>query len=232
MVGIVSIVLCWVPILNNIFIFIGIVGLGLGIAGIVITKKKQATRSGFGMAVAGTILSIVAIIGVFATQALYVKAVDTAVNKLSSPSITSAQSGSTDTSSTGSAQESSDSSSDSGIVIHIESLKPAGNDYEGKPTVMLTYTVTNNSDKNFSVMTLSAKAFQNGTSLGDFVIYRDNPEGYDTQSKMQDIQPGATGTVTEAFNLQDETTPVHVEIEDSFDFSGKSQPVTQDFPLQ
>lgn len=77
--GIVALVLCWVPILNNVFLFVGLAGLGFAIAALVIASKRKAPK---GMPIAGLILSIVAIIGVFATQAMYSAALDSVVKSV------------------------------------------------------------------------------------------------------------------------------------------------------
>lgn len=77
--GIVALVLCWVPVLNNVFLFVGIAGLGFAIAALVVASKHKAPK---GMAVAGLILSVLSIIGVFASQALYVAAIDSVVAEI------------------------------------------------------------------------------------------------------------------------------------------------------
>lgn len=77
--GIVAIALCWVPVLNNVFLFVGLAGLGFGIAALVVASKRRAPK---GMPIAGLILSILSIIGVFATQALYTAAIDSVVESI------------------------------------------------------------------------------------------------------------------------------------------------------
>ncbi|HEY4557154.1 MAG TPA: hypothetical protein VIG82_03070, partial [Enteractinococcus sp.] len=54
-------------------------GLGFAIAALVVASKHKAPK---GMAVAGLILSVLSIIGVFASQALYVAAIDSVVAEI------------------------------------------------------------------------------------------------------------------------------------------------------
>lgn len=63
----------WVPILNNLSFVIAIPGLILGVVALLINKKNKKTLS-----IIGTILSIVAMVIVLATQSMYGKALDNA----------------------------------------------------------------------------------------------------------------------------------------------------------
>jgi uncharacterized membrane protein len=81
-IGIVSLLLCWVPILNNLVIVLAIIGVIFSIIGIVGTKAGR--RSGRGMAIAGLVLGIIAVVGVLGTQAMYGAALDNASKSLDS----------------------------------------------------------------------------------------------------------------------------------------------------
>jgi hypothetical protein len=72
--GIIALVLCWVPIVNNFAAVLAVVGLALGIPALV--SARRGKRTGRGMALASVILSVVAIVGVLATQALYSSVLD------------------------------------------------------------------------------------------------------------------------------------------------------------
>lgn len=76
-----------------------------------------------------------------------------------------------------------------------------GEDYQGRPMLVVTYTFTNNSDKAQSFMVaVSDKAFQNGVEL-ERAISTD----IDTQSSIKEIKPGATVTVQQAYLLDDQS---------------------------
>lgn len=70
MLGIIGILLSWVPIVNNVAAIISIAGLVFGIIGIVKTGRKGRKR-GRGLAIAGVVLSVIAIILALATQNVY-----------------------------------------------------------------------------------------------------------------------------------------------------------------
>lgn len=68
--GVVSLLLCWVPIVNNLFAVTAIVAIVLGL--VAARRAKKGRSSGRGTARAGWILGVVALVGVIGTQALYV----------------------------------------------------------------------------------------------------------------------------------------------------------------
>lgn len=72
-VAIVALLLCWVPIINNFAAFLGFVSLVLGVISLVIAAKRRGSK---GLGIAATVISVVAIVMVFVTQAAYVAAID------------------------------------------------------------------------------------------------------------------------------------------------------------
>lgn len=72
--GIVSLLFCLVPIVNNLAAVSAILG---GIFGVVaLVSASRGKRTGKGMAIAGTILSVLAFVGVLASQAYYSSVVE------------------------------------------------------------------------------------------------------------------------------------------------------------
>lgn len=67
--AIVSLLLCWVPIVNNVVVFLGLLALGFSIAAMISSFRRK--RAGKAMAITAGILSMLAILGVFVTQAFY-----------------------------------------------------------------------------------------------------------------------------------------------------------------
>ncbi|WP_158545893.1 DUF4190 domain-containing protein [Blastococcus sp. TF02A-30] len=72
--GIVALLLSWVPIINNFAAVLAVVGLGLGIPALV--RARRGTHAGHGMSIAGLITSVVALVVVIATQAFYSEVID------------------------------------------------------------------------------------------------------------------------------------------------------------
>lgn len=79
-VGAIALLLCWVPIINNLAAVLAVVGLALGIPALV--SARRGKRTGSGLAVAGVIVSVLALAGVLATQAFYVSVLDDVADEL------------------------------------------------------------------------------------------------------------------------------------------------------
>ncbi|MDT9592647.1 DUF4190 domain-containing protein [Nocardioides zeae] len=73
-VAVVSLLLCWVPIVNNLFAVTALVAVVLGL--VAARRAKKGRAGGLGMARAGWIVGLVALAGVLATQAFYVAVLD------------------------------------------------------------------------------------------------------------------------------------------------------------
>ena len=99
---------------------------------------------------------------------------------------------------------------------HLDVYKRQSQDFEGKPAIVVTYTFTNNSNKDGRFLTtVHAQAFQDGVEL-DTAIIADG--SVDTASAMKDVKPGASVTVQWAYVLTSKSD-VQVEVKNLFDFS-------------
>lgn len=73
-----------------------------------------------------------------------------------------------------------------------------GEDYNGNPIIVVTYSWTNNSDETkAAAFTLLSKAFQDGVELENAIVA--NSELYDSGASIREIRPGATLDVQSAF---------------------------------
>ncbi|TFV64548.1 DUF4190 domain-containing protein [Geodermatophilus sp. DF01-2] len=72
--GIIALLLSWVPIINNLAAVLAVVGLGLGIPALL--RARRGTHGGKGLAITGLVTSVVALVLVIATQFLYAKVID------------------------------------------------------------------------------------------------------------------------------------------------------------
>lgn len=227
----IAVLISWVPIVNNFAAILGAIALPFAIAGIVATRRK-GKRTGRGIAIAATILAILSIVFTLATQGMYSKAIDdtfgTEQTNSSTQSSTKGKTQAKGSENTKSADKEGDI--DSGNYhIKLVSVTKSSNDYEGKPTAILTYELTNKKNENSNFMDVDIQAFQNGHEL-DTAIYMDQPEGYDAESSTQTIQPGASKTVTVGYVLEDEISPVSIEASGTLDMSDAK--VTGEFSLQ
>lgn len=73
-IAIVSLLLCWIPIVNNVVFFLGVVGLIVAVIALVRARKGKA--AGRTMSAAAIGLSALSLVGVIATQAFYVSVLD------------------------------------------------------------------------------------------------------------------------------------------------------------
>lgn len=106
---------------------------------------------------------------------------------------------------------------DEDYVVSLVSHKIAV-DYEGNNAVIVEFGFTNNSEEAVSFAEAMAySAFQDGAALERTVMAEDS--GADVLSEFRSIKPGAGISVTVAYRLIDETTPVDLEIERTFSFS-------------
>jgi len=72
--GVVSLLLCWVPIINNAVFVLALIGLAFGLPALLGARKRR--RAGGGMALAGVVLLVLSLVGVLASQAFYGKVLD------------------------------------------------------------------------------------------------------------------------------------------------------------
>lgn len=98
--------------------------------------------------------------------------------------------------------------------VKIVSAKKS-TDYEGKDVLVVTYEWTNNGKEATSFMVaFIAKAYQNGVECSSAFLVDD----VDAEKSMNNIKPGTTYTVQEAYLLQDESE-VTIEVTELFSFS-------------
>ena len=92
-------------------------------------------------------------------------------------------------------------------------------DSSGGNILIITYTFTNNSDESMAFMyAIEDKCFQNGVELGDvFTSWGIDDYSFDNQSK--EIKPGISLDVQVAYELNDTTTDVEVELDKYFSWT-------------
>ena len=223
-----GVLLSFIPIVNNFAAILGAVGVVLAVIALVGTFRGK--KHGKALAVVAAALSVLAIVITLAMQAATVKAIDDALGTDSTSFQTQQDDAdSSDAAEAAAGEQDMEGDVDSGNYhVKLVSLAKQGADYEGKPAAVLTFELTNNKTENSNFMDYTVKAFQNGKSL-ESAIFMDTPEGYDAGSSMTELQPGATGTVTLGYVLEDDS-PVTVEVDGTLDMSGAK--VTHVFDLQ
>ena len=136
--------------------------------------------------------------------------------------------GSTGDQGTGSASSSSQAKLGDYEVV-IESCRLA-EDYEGNPVVIVKYKFTNNSDDPSSFMfSLDAQAYQDGIGLNEAYFLEDSAN-YSSDNQTKDIKKGATLSVEVAYELNDTTADVEIEVSEFISFSDKK--ITKKFSIK
>lgn len=91
-------------------------------------------------------------------------------------------------------------------------------DYEGKKVIVVTYGFTNHGEDATSFMfAVTDEAFQNGVGLTETMFVKDG-DPYSSDNQTKDIKTGATIDVEVAYTLNDDTTPVEIEVSEFISF--------------
>lgn len=243
--GILALVISWIPIINNITFLFSILGLVFAIVAFVGIKHHKVR--GRGLAYAGLITSIVGFAIMLATQSFYGEVLKQATTTSHTKTATSSTSNNDSEKaqkddSAGNEEKSQDNNNDNkdaseGEIdngkyhVTIKGAELSGEDYEGNPTVLVTYEVVNNQkDKTSNPFDWTVNVFQNGVTLSGHPIYRNKPKGYDSKADhyQTQIQPGGKFSYVEAFVIKDKKAPIRVEISSSW---GAESKVTKEFNL-
>ena len=130
-------------------------------------------------------------------------------------------------------QEAKETSSDNGAIC--DTCTVAIKDYvlskdtDGKDIIIINFDFSNSDSegKSFSI-SASTQVFQDGVELSHAYFV----ENYSSENSLKQVRDGATIAVQDAFELNNLTSPVEVEVSDTFDFLGKSEILKKTFELQ
>lgn len=114
-------------------------------------------------------------------------------------------------------------------TVVIDSCRLAKN-YEGKPVVIVKYIYTNVADDNatsFSVA-FDETVYQNGVGLNETYVL-DDSANYSMDNQTKEIKKGASLDVEVAYELNDTTTDIEVEVEELFSFNDTT--ITKTFSI-
>ena len=95
-------------------------------------------------------------------------------------------------------------------------------DFEDKPVVIVKYIYTNvsNDEPTAFYIAFDEHVYQNGVGLNES-YFVDDSANYSSDNQMKEIKKGATLEVEVAYELNDTTTDIEVEVEELFSFSDK-----------
>lgn len=126
------------------------------------------------------------------------------------------------------ASKSSNAADIADCSVEIKSCRLA-KDWEGKDIVIVNYSFTNNKDEAQSFMLAFDDAvYQNGIGLNESWVV-DDSANYSADNQTKEIQKGATLEVEVAYELNDTTTDIVVEVSALFSFDDAK--VTKTFSI-
>ena len=183
--GIVAILLSFLPIINNLSFFLAIVGLILSIVGLV--KANKGTGAGKGMAIAGIVLCVVAFAAVLGSQSVYKNALDKATDQVTNGSAVTSTSTGQSTSGQDSSSSKSDAKSESqdhqglavgttvslenGLSVTVDEVETGLTKYDGSEVVRVHVTYANSGSKNESFNAFDWKAEDAGGAQRSYTYY-------------------------------------------------------------
>lgn len=119
------------------------------------------------------------------------------------------------------AEESEDNSAIGDYSVVIDSCRLA-KDYEGKDVVIVKYIFTNVSDDSAAafMFVVEDAVYQNGVGLNDS-LFVDDSANYSIDNQTKEIKQGASIEVEVAYELNDITTDIDVEVSEFISFDDK-----------
>ena len=131
---------------------------------------------------------------------------------------------------TGSADTTTSEANIGEYKVEIKSCRLA-KDYAGKDVVIVKYVFTNVSDDDAAAFytALDAKVYQDGVGLNEAYILGESAN-YSTDNQTKEIKKGASIEVEEAYELNDTTTDIEVEVTEWISFSNTK--ITKTFTIE
>lgn len=113
-------------------------------------------------------------------------------------------------------------------VVEIKSAR-FSKTYDGKDAVIVTYGFTNNSSNPSSFsFAIEDAAFQNGIGLNETYFLEDG-DSYSSDNQTKEIKTGSTLDVDVAYELNDSTSDIEIEVKELISFSDKK--ITKTFTI-
>ena len=114
-------------------------------------------------------------------------------------------------------------------VVKIKSARMTKT-YDGKAAIVITYAFTNNnSEPQAFSYAIEDAVFQNGIGLNEAYFLTDN-DNYSSDNQIKEIKQGSTLNVDVAYELNDSTSDIEVELSEYFSLTDEK--ITKTFSLK
>lgn len=214
-IGILALLLSWVPIVNNLAAIFAVIGFIFGIVAIIVNRKNKKT-----LAIVGVVVSVISFAIVMATQAYYGAKIDESFK--SSNTTSNKSTGKVETSKSEPVKEDSGwdevtktfTTKDS--VLKIDKVEKAI-DLDDKPALKIYFTVTNKASENraaqmiFSELTkVQQKSKNTSNDLGSTLTKRDDNGEREEDHLGDNLNPNGTISGYFTYKLENETDPIQI----------------------
>lgn len=130
---------------------------------------------------------------------------------------------------TGTAESEESNTNIGDYTVEIQSCRLAKN-YEGKDVVIVKYLYTNvsNDDATAFYVAFDETVYQNGVGLNESYVL-DDSANYSADNQTKEIKKGASLEVEVAYELNDTTSDIEVEVKELFSFDDTT--ITKTFSI-
>ena len=199
--GVLAIVMSWMPIINNFAFVIGGVGIISAIVGLVgVLRGKKAGKE---LAIAAVVVNALSIVIVLGTQSMYSAAIDSATN---GPDVVASEDGVADSKdeNANATAEGKGASEDApqteslavgtpvsfadGVTITVDNVTPGLVNYDGSPVIGIHVTYTNTGDEEYDYNSYSWKGSDAQGAATDAIYYSEATDGL----SFGKLAPGGT----------------------------------------
>ena len=188
--GILALIVSWVPIVNNFAFVVGAIGVVFAIVGAIGVFRGK--RVGKALAIAALAVNIVSIVVVLGTQSMYSAAIDDAVN---GPAATGTSQGGEQTVGTTVELE-------SGLTVTVDSVETGLANYDDSTVIGVQVTYVNNSDESASYNVFDWKGEDANGAQESYTYYAS------AENELSSGTLAAGGSVTGNIYFKDGTVKV------------------------
>ena len=214
-IGILALVLSWVPIVNNLAAIFAVLSFIIAIIAIIVNRKNKKT-----IAIVGLVISIISFVIVMSTQAYYSSKIDEAFNKSNTTTKTTGKATTESKNETKKEESGWDEANKTfttkDAVLKIDKVEKTA-DHSAKPAIKVHFTITNktaeakNAQSLFQEATRVQQKSANTSNDLNFTMMPYDDNGNTENNHLNDnINSGGTVSGFYPYELENETDPIQI----------------------